>query len=156
MKRTFGLFLILIFSSIAFGQTAISNNQPSTTESQKESKNIIPVIECDLPGITKPNDLEKRVNAFYTALTNDPKARGFIINYGTDKEIKRRISRIKQHIKLHRFDLKRAAFIRGSNKAGIATRFFVLAEGEELPESVYSFSPKNDQILLSNSKKPIK
>jgi hypothetical protein len=82
-----------------------------------------------------PNDeVKARVDNFYIALNNDPSAAGYIINYGTDKEVAKREKQIRDAIKFRNYDASRVTFVRGGDKGtGIRTVFFTVPAGATPP-----------------------
>jgi len=118
------LFLILIvMSSVAFAQTE-ENNKPSET-----------------PKATKFDEFEKatngnvkmRMDAFFTELENNPAAQGYIINYGTDKEVAKREKQLRNSIIFRRYDASRITFVRGGYREVIKTDLWLVPPGAELP-----------------------
>jgi hypothetical protein len=82
-----------------------------------------------------PNDeVKARVDNFYIELNNNPSAAGYIINYGTDKEITRREKQIRDAIKFRNYDASRITFVRGGDSGtGIRTVFFIVPAGATPP-----------------------
>ena len=82
-----------------------------------------------------PDDEVKAfVDAFYIQLNNDPSASGYIINYGTDKEIARRENQIRKAIAFRKYDITRITFVRGGNTGeGIITRYWFVPAGATPP-----------------------
>ncbi|PYT01011.1 MAG: hypothetical protein DMF63_04940 [Acidobacteria bacterium] len=65
-----------------------------------------------------PNDdIRSRLDSFFTELSNQPNNQGYIINYGTDKEIAAREHLITNHIAFRNFDRSRITLIRGGTSA---------------------------------------
>jgi hypothetical protein len=85
-----------------------------------------------------PNDeVRARLDAFFVALGNNPGAQGYIINYGTDREISRREALIRDHIRLRRFDASRITLVRGGanprGETGVWTRLWLVPPGANNP-----------------------
>jgi hypothetical protein len=71
---------------------------------------------------------------FFLALNNDPNSRGYIINYGTPTEIRKRRAQIDAAIKFRRFDASRITYIDGpDNGSGIETRLYLAPSGADAP-----------------------
>lgn len=65
-----------------------------------------------------PNDdIRSRLDAFFTELSNNPTNQGYIINYGTDKEIAARERLITNHIAFRNFDRSRITLVKGGASA---------------------------------------
>jgi hypothetical protein len=85
-------------------------------------------------GPATDDDVKARVDNFYTQLNNNPSAQGYIINYGTPAEIKRRRAQIMKAINFRKFDASRVTFIDGpDNGTGVNTKFYVVPAGAENP-----------------------
>jgi len=85
-----------------------------------------------------PNDeVRVRIDNFYIALGNQPNAQGYIINYGTDREIARREALIRNHIAFKRYDASRVTFVRGGanprGETGVWTRLWLVPPGAVPP-----------------------
>ncbi len=71
---------------------------------------------------------------FFSELSNSPSAQGYIINYGTDKEIAKREKDIRAAIKFRKFDASRVTFLRGGDKGtGIRSVLYVVQPGIPAP-----------------------
>jgi hypothetical protein len=65
-----------------------------------------------------PNDdIRGRLDSFFTELSNNPNNQGYIINYGSDKEIAARERLITNHIAFRNFDRSRITLVRGGASA---------------------------------------
>ncbi|HUR97818.1 MAG TPA: hypothetical protein VMZ26_07065 [Pyrinomonadaceae bacterium] len=65
-----------------------------------------------------PNDdIRGRLDAFFAELSNNPNNQGYIINYGTDREIAARERLITNHIQFRNFDRSRITLVRGGTSA---------------------------------------
>ncbi len=82
-----------------------------------------------------PNDeVKARVDNFYISLNNNPDAQGYIINYGTDRQIAARERQIRDAIRVGRYDPSRVTFVRGGDRGnGIETVFYLVPAGVEPP-----------------------
>jgi len=118
------LFLILIVtSSVAFAQTA-ENTEPRET-----------------PKAIKLDEFEKATNGyvkmimdtFYIELNNNPAAQGYIINYGTDREIAKREKQIIASIAFRKLDAPRITFVRGGYRKVVKTDLWLVPPGAEPP-----------------------
>ncbi|MEP7213610.1 MAG: hypothetical protein ABI791_11060 [Acidobacteriota bacterium] len=63
-----------------------------------------------------PNDeIRGRLDTFFAELQNNPNNQGYIINYGTDREIAAREKLITNHIAFRNFDRSRITLVRGGD-----------------------------------------
>ncbi len=85
-------------------------------------------------GAAPDDDVKARVDNFYIQLQNDPNAQGYIINYGTPKEIAKRKAQINKAIKFLQKDSSRVIFVDGGDQGtGVNTKFFVVPSGVTPP-----------------------
>jgi hypothetical protein len=83
-----------------------------------------------------PNDdIRGRLDAFFTELSNNPNNQGYIINYGTDKEIAARERLITNHIAFRNFDRSRITLVKGgaSPDGEPRTKLYRIPPGAENP-----------------------
>jgi len=82
-----------------------------------------------------PNDeIRSRLDAFFTELSNNPNNQGYIINYGTDKEIAARERLITNHIAFRNFDRSRITLVRGGDTGeGPKTKLWRIPPGADNP-----------------------
>jgi hypothetical protein len=59
------------------------------------------------------DDIRSRLDAFFQVLSNNPDSQGYIINYGTDREIAARERLITNHAAFRGFDRNRLTLVRG-------------------------------------------
>ncbi|MDQ3179723.1 MAG: hypothetical protein M3Q33_04305 [Acidobacteriota bacterium] len=80
------------------------------------------------------DDVKARIQNFYIELNNNPNAQGYIINYGSEKEIARREKQIRDAIRFLKLDASRVTIVRGGdNGSGVETVFFIVPAGAEPP-----------------------
>lgn len=85
-------------------------------------------------GDIQNDDVRARVDNFYVELNNDPAAKGFIINYGTPAQIRKRRALIENHIRFRKLDASRVTFVDGPDDGGgIRTRFWLVPDGADDP-----------------------
>lgn len=83
------------------------------------------------------DDVKIRVDNFYIQLNNNPTAQGYIINYGTAAEIKKRRAQIMKAINRPgtSYDASRVTFVDGPNSGtGIKTKFYLVPAGADTPQ----------------------
>ncbi|HEY8561302.1 MAG TPA: hypothetical protein VIL74_13075 [Pyrinomonadaceae bacterium] len=118
------------------GAGLCENCRPTASETGGVIVTVVPPRLIDEFG-TLPNDeVRARIDAFFVALGNEPNAQGYIINYGTDREIARREALIRNHINFRKYDASRITFVRGGanpNGAGVHTRLWLVPPGAQPP-----------------------
>ena len=118
------LFLILIvMSSVAFAQTE------ENTEPQETPK----AIKFDEFEKATTGYVKMKMDVFFVELRNNPAAQGYIINYGTDREIAKREKQIRNSITFRRYDASRITLVRGGNREVIKTDLWLVPPGAESP-----------------------
>ena len=82
-----------------------------------------------------PNDdIRGRLDTFFTELQNNPNNQGYIINYGTDKEIAAREKIITNHINFRKIDRSRITLVRGGDTGGgVNTKAYLIPPGAANP-----------------------
>ena len=67
-------------------------------------------------------------------MNNNPGAQGYVINYGTPAEIKKRRAQIMKAINFRKYDVSRITFVDGpDNGTGINTKFYLVPAGAATP-----------------------
>ena len=85
-------------------------------------------------GKATDDDVKARIDNFYIRLNNDPSARGYIINYGTPAEIKKRRAQIMKAINFRKYDASRVTFVDGpDNGTGVNTKLYTVPAGASNP-----------------------
>lgn len=83
-----------------------------------------------------PNDdLINRLDNLFVHLTQDQTATGYILNYGSAKEIKKRESLFKDFFIRKDYDLSKVVFVNGGNEKEIRTRLWIVPQGAD-PSSI--------------------
>jgi hypothetical protein len=90
--------------------------------------------EVDRFNVLSNDDVKARVQNFFVELANDPTAQGYIINYGTARDITRREKQINDAIRFLRLDRSRITMVRGGETGGeVRTVFYVVPAGATPP-----------------------
>lgn len=80
------------------------------------------------------DDVKARIDNFYIELNNNPNAQGYIINYGTPREIARRVAQINKAINFRKYDRSRIVFVEGGDTGeGVRTRLYIVPSGATPP-----------------------
>ncbi|CAN5132091.1 hypothetical protein BH20ACI2_BH20ACI2_24960 [soil metagenome] len=91
---------------------------------------IIDNITFDEFGTLSNDDVRGRIDNFFIQLNNNPGAQGYVINYGTAAEIRRRNALINNHIRMRGYDPSRITFIDGPRDGtGIRTKLVISPSG---------------------------
>ncbi len=77
------------------------------------------------------NDVRNRLDNFFSELQSDPGHVGYIVNYGTAKQIAAREKLIRNHIAFRGFPADRIVFVNGGREAKIRTRLWVVPAGAD-------------------------
>ena len=89
--------------------------------------------EIDDFGVVANDDLRNRLDNFFLELQNNPAATGYIINYGTARDVARREALIRNHIAFRNFDASRINLVRGDDNGGTLRTRFVLSPSGATP-----------------------
>jgi hypothetical protein len=108
------------------------------SETGSVSRPDIPARLIDEFGVLPNDEVRARIDNLFVALGNEPNAQGYIINYGTDREIDRREQLIRNHISLRRYDASRITFVRGganpTGNPGVYTKLWIVPPGATPPQ----------------------
>lgn len=120
---------------VAFGDRP--GTCPSCQTTASESAGVAPKPRpsiVDEFGKATDDDVKARVDNFYIQLNNNPSAQGYIINYGSAAQIRKRRAQIMKAINFRKYDVSRVTFVDGpDNGAGESTKFYVVPAGAENP-----------------------
>ncbi len=90
--------------------------------------------EVDDFGVAANDDVRNRLDNFFLQLQNNPGANGYIINYGTARDVARRETLIRNHVAFRNFDASRINLVRGGENDGtLRTRFVLSPSGAPTP-----------------------
>lgn len=93
--------------------------------------------EFDNFGKLPDDEVKARIQNLYVALNNDPNSQGYIINYGTPKEIAAREKQITKAINFLKLPADRVTIVNGGanpSGAGVLTRVWIVPPGAENPQ----------------------
>ncbi len=114
----------------------IDPNCGCTTEAS-ETAPVAPKATAELVdefGPLSNDDVRARVDNFFIQLQNNPNAQGYVINYGTDRQIAARERLITNHINMRGYDRSRITFVRGGEGTGQNTKMFLVPPGADVPQ----------------------
>jgi hypothetical protein len=83
------------------------------------------------------DDVKARIQNLYVELGNNPGAQGYIINYGTDREVARREKQIRDAITFLNLDASRVTLVNGGanpNGKGVYTKVWIVPPGADNPQ----------------------
>lgn len=105
--------------------------------SGSETAGVAPVRIAPLTdefGDQKDDEVKARVDSLYISLNNDPTSRGFVINYGTAAEIKKRRAQIVKAVNFRKYELSRLTFVDSVTDGGVNTKFYIVPAGVSDPK----------------------
>ncbi len=105
-------------SSVAFAQTQEKQEAYKFFEFEKTNDSLLKEKFMELQG----------------KLSEPPNAQGYIINYGTARQIAKREKRLINLTVFCKLDASRITFVRGGEKEKSKTEFWIVPAGAELPK----------------------
>lgn len=91
-------------------------------------------VMVDEFGKLSNDDVKAKLDAFFIELQNNPNNQGYIINYGTDKEVAAREKVITSYINMRKFDRSRITLVRGGDTgSGVNTKLYRIPPGADNP-----------------------
>jgi hypothetical protein len=91
-------------------------------------------VKVDEFGKFSNDVIRGRLDDFFNVLASNPNDQGYIINYGTDKEIAAREKLITNHINFRKIDRSRITLVRGGDTgSGINTKLYRIPPGADNP-----------------------
>jgi hypothetical protein len=104
-------------------------------------------VKIDEFGTATNGNVKMRFDNFIIELQNDPTAQGYIINYGSAKEIANRQRQIRNAIAFRKFDASRITIVNGGESGeSIKTQFWVVPAGATPPTPGESESQDQSEI----------
>jgi len=96
----------------------------------------LPTELFDEYGKLPTNEVKARIQNLYVELGNNPNSQGYIINYGTDKEMANRERQIQKAIRFLEFDANRLTTVRGGENpnGGVWSKVWLVPPGAEFPQ----------------------
>lgn len=123
-------FILVVISSIALSQTVQKTEAVKLYEFERATNGYV----------------KMKMDNFYVELNNNPSAQGFIINYGTDREIAVREKQIRVSISWRKYDASRITFVRAGFRDVIKTELWIVPPGAEHPLSTSDGETKPQNI----------
>lgn len=106
-------------------------------DSESETMYVDPPPEAkkiDEFGTATNGNVKMRFDSFMLELQNDPTAQGYILNYGSDREIQKRERQIRNAIAFRKYDAQRITLVRGGEtEETIKTQFWIVPAGATPP-----------------------
>jgi hypothetical protein len=121
------------------GSNLCAECHPTASETGGVIRRVVPARLIDEFGKLPDDEVKIRIENLYRELAADPAARGYIINYGTDKEIANRERQIQKAITFLKLDPSRVTIVRGGSAApngqpGVWTKVYVVPSGADNPQ----------------------
>jgi hypothetical protein len=86
-------------------------------------------------GKAVPDEIKAAVDSFFIELNNNPSASGYIINYGTPREVATRERQIRAAIAFRKYDISRITFVNGGNTGeGPRSKYWLVPAGANPPQ----------------------
>ena len=115
------------------GQEAKCDCPRTASETGSIAPRIEPVL-VDEFGKLSNDDVRAKLDTFFIELQNNPNNQGYIINYGTDRDVAAREKLITNHINFRKFDRSRITLVRGGDNGGaINTKLYRIPPGADNP-----------------------
>jgi len=106
----------------------------TASETGSVAKKVVEAVMIDEFGELKPDDLRARIDAFIVALQNNPGNQGYIINYGSAREVAARENLIRNHLNFRKFPTSSVTFVRGGTTGPINSRLYRVPAGAPNPK----------------------
>jgi len=90
-------------------------------------------VQVDEFGPLSNDDVRNRLDAYFVELQNNPNDQGVIFNYGSARDVARRETLIRNHIRFRNFDATRIRLERGGVEPTVRTRLIRVPPGAEQP-----------------------
>lgn len=117
--------------------TGLSECCPNTASETGSIAHKIENERFDEFGKLSNDEVKARIQNLYVELGNNPNAQGYVINYGTEKEIAARERQIQEAIRFLKLDGNRLTMIRGGANlrgGGVYTKVWILLPGAKFPQ----------------------
>ena len=123
-----------VTATVDVGGQCAATCQRNASETAGIADTIKPVL-VDEFGKQSNDDIRSRLDTFFTELSNNPGSQGYIINYGTDKEIAAREKLITNHINFRNQDRSKFTLVRGGahESGGVHTKLWRVPQGADNP-----------------------
>ena len=124
-----------ITATVEIGGAGLCDNCPRTNSETGSVADKPRARLFDEFGPLVDDDVKARIQNLYVELGNNPSAQGYIINYGTDREIANRERQIRKAISFLKLDPSRVTLVRGgaSPNGGVYTKVWIVPPGADNP-----------------------
>ncbi len=124
-----------VTATVDIGGQAVECRCPTTASEVGSIAGRPEPVIVDEFGKLNRDDVKSRLDAFFAVLANNPNDQGYVINYGTAREIAAREKVITDYINFRRFDRSRITLIRGgeSPSGEVNTKLYRIPPGAENP-----------------------
>ena len=128
------MFRVLFLLLVLFGSSAFSLiSKPVSTISKSIAPVPKPTTPLDTIGKAADIDVMARFDALRIILSEDSTALGYIVNYGTKSQIRKRERQIRKALAFQKIDSKRVKIVSGGNLLDFSTIIYVIPEKIEVP-----------------------
>ncbi len=118
------------------GDGLCANCEKQKTETGSVQPKPVP-RQFDEFGNLPDDEVKARIQNLYVELGSNPNSQGYIINYGTDKEVAKREKQITKAITFLKLDPSRVTIVRGGANAmgaGVNTKVWIVPPGADNPQ----------------------
>lgn len=123
-----------VTASVEVGGLCAANCQNTASETAPVTGTTPEPTPVDEFGAAPDDDVKARIDNFYIELNNNPNAQGYIINYGTPAQIKKRVAQINKAINFRKYDKSRITLVDGGDQGtGVNTKFWLVPQGATPP-----------------------
>lgn len=127
-----------ITATVEIGGSGLCDNCPRTSsETGSVARKQEEPRLFDQFGKLPDDEVKARIQNLYVELGSNPTSQGYIINYGTTKEVTAREKQIMKAITFLRLDASRVTLVRGGanpNGAGVWTKIWIVPPGANNPQ----------------------
>lgn len=125
-----------IRAEVTIGGNLCENCNRTASETGSVTKKVVNPYKFDEFTKLPDDEVKARIQNLYVELGANPNSQGYIINYGTDKEIAARERQITKAINFLKLDPSRVTVVRGGanpNGKGVLTRVWIVPPGANNP-----------------------
>ncbi len=124
-----------VTATVEVGGTGVCETCPRTDSETGGIADLPKAQLIDEFGKMPNDDIRGRLDAFFADLSNNPQSQGYVILYGSEKEMSTREKLISNHINFRNFDRSRITIVRGGvHETGtVYTKLYRVPPGADNP-----------------------
>jgi hypothetical protein len=102
------------------------------TDSESGLTETVPKARLhDEYGAITDEDIWARTDALLVELSNDPNTTAYIVIYGSERQIKKRETLLRDYVRMRQFDASRIVYVIGGKENKIRTRVWIVPPGAD-------------------------